>query len=187
MPKFQRCDESVTDIAADLINLYHEELAARKVKIDYVFAFAERDEVTLEVTGNALTKNGCKALGIARKISLKDRALGRGDAEIAIDGDWWQDADEAERSALLDHELHHLIATEKRDDIGRPIIKLRPHDYEFGWFRVVAARHGSASQERKQARTMMEDSGQYFWGDLTAATATAASSSRMQSLEVANA
>lgn len=162
---FQRCDESVNDMAREIMFEYesHQPLIDAKVKIDYVFAFPEKDD-NGKVLGDALKHHGCKALGICRKIALKDRALGRGDAEIAIDGDWWQGAREKEQRALLDHELHHIsIVAGKQDDLGRPIIKLRPHDYEFGWFRVIAERHGMFSVERKQASQMMEDSGQYFW------------------------
>lgn len=151
------------------------------VKIDFVFARGDRDDVSGELLNDALKKNGVKALGITRKIGLKDRALGRGDAEIAIDGDWWDDASEEEQRALLDHELTHLVPTGDCDDLRRPIIKLRPHDHEFGWFREVAARHGAHSQERIQARKMMELSGQYFWPSMYEAEASAG---RMRNLEL---
>ena len=54
----------------------------------------------------------------------------------------------------------------KRDDLGRPILQLRMHDFEVGWFKEIAARHGEASQERQQAHAVMQDSGQYFWPDI---------------------
>lgn len=170
MPTFQRCDESVNEMANEILCEFesHKPLLDARVTVDYVFAFADIDEKTNAPVGNALSKNGTKALGICRKIALKDRALGRKDAEIAIDGDWWKDAVDEERRALLDHELHHIaVKIDKRglvrDDLGRPVIQLRQHDYEFGWFKVVAARHGNSSMERLQAAEIMCDAGQYFW------------------------
>lgn len=174
MPTFQRCDERVNAMADELLCEFatHQPLLDAKVKIDFVFAFPDYDEDSGEPINDALRKNGCKALGICRKLALKDRALGRGDAEISLDGEWWRQSDNSERRALLDHELHHLDVkrnkdgTAQRDDLGRPILKLRPHDHEFGWFEVIAARHGVASQERIQARRIMEQSGQFYWPDL---------------------
>lgn len=178
MPTFQKCDPSVRKIASEILNQFetHKPLLESRAQIDYVFAFCDRDEKTGLPVNNALSKNGVKALGIAKKISLKERVLGRGDAEISIDGDWWQKANEQEQRALLDHELHHLCPKiDKRgfvcDDIGRPIIQLRAHDYEFGWFKVIASRHEEFSQERIQARSMMTVSGQLFWPDVVAANA----------------
>jgi hypothetical protein len=170
MSTFKRCPDEVNQMANQILCEFdtHRPLLDARVTVDYVFAFADIDEQTQEPVGNALSKNGVRALGLCRKIALKDRALGRADAEISIDGQWWEDATDAERRALLDHELHHIaVKTDKRglvrDDLGRPVIQLRKHDYEFGWFKVIAARHGRASQERQQAGEMMLDAGQYFW------------------------
>jgi len=150
----------------------HNPLLDARVKIDFVFAYADRDEKTGAPINDALTKNGCKALGVCRKIPLKDRALGRGDAEISIDGDWWkEDASPEEQAALLDHELHHIEVKidnrgPVRDYLGRPVLRLRKHDHEFGWFTVIAARHGPNSQERIQAKAIMDMHGQFYWPDL---------------------
>lgn len=173
MPTFERCDESVNELATKLLNEYdsHKPLVACEVKIDFVFAYCDCDDKGRPLN-DALTKGGLKALGITRKIALKDRALGRGDAEIALDGDWWKKANENEQAALLDHELHHVavkfdkVGNPQFDDLGRPQIKLRKHDIEFGWFKCIAERHGAASQERIQAKSMMDMAGQFFWPDL---------------------
>jgi len=160
----------------------HKPVLAAGVTIDFVFARCDRDEKTDKPLNDALTKNGVKALGICRKIPLKDRALGRADAEIALDGDWWEgEANEDERRGLLDHELHHIaVKIDKRglvrDDLGRPVLQLRKHDVEVGWFKTVAARHGRSSMERIQAARIMCDHGQYFWpevaGELPSGTIT---------------
>ena len=170
MPTFERCDKSVEALALEILKRFdtHKPLVALDVKIDFVFAYADTDEKG-RILNDALTKGGLKALGITRKISLKDRALGRGDAEIALDGDWWKLANEEQQIALLDHELHHIsVKADKNgnvqyDDLGRPQIKLRKHDIEFGWFKCIAERHGEFSQERIQAKAIMDFSGQLFW------------------------
>lgn len=173
MPTFKRCDEEVNEMAAEIFSRFetHQMLIDAKVRIDYVFAYGDRDDDG-QLVNDALKKNGVRALGLTRKIPLKDRALNRGDAEIALDGDWWSDAGDEEKKALLDHELHHLIVkVDERgivtDDLGRPLLKLRPHDYDFGFFAVIAARHGSHSQEQKQAKLLMDNHGQYFFPGIT--------------------
>jgi Putative phage metallopeptidase len=171
MPTFQRCEKFVDNMARAIINKHasHAPLKVHEVRIDFVFAFCDRDEKTNVPLNDALKKNGVKALGIARKLPLKDRALDRGDAEIALDGDWWKEATEAQQVALLDHELHHLAAKMDKhgniqfDDLGRPLLRLRHHDYEFGWFNIVAERNREASQERIQAKAIMDNSGQLYW------------------------
>ena len=175
MPTYRRCPKEVNDLANAILCEFetHKPLLDARVKIDFVFAIPETDEDNQPVN-DALKCNGVKALGIAKIIGLKERALDRGDAEIAIDGYWWNQAGEDERRALLDHELHHLSVqkekngTIKTDDLRRPLIELRKHDYQFGWFKIVASRHGTWSQERIQAGIMMSSSGQLFWPEIVA-------------------
>ena len=170
MPKYTRADETVTEMAQAVLKQFetHAPILDAKVKIDFIFAFPDYDE-NGEAISNALKLNGYPALGICRKISLKDRAKGMGDAEISIDADWWQNrASEEQQAALLDHELHHIAVTEKRDDLGRPILKIRKHDVQVGWFSVIAQRHGTHSQERIQAKQIMDAMGQFFWPEIAA-------------------
>lgn len=117
---FERCTASVAELASEILCQFetHQPLLDAKVKIDLVFACAELGEDGRPV-GPALTKNGVQALGITRKIGAKDRALGRGDAEIALDHHWWtQTASEQEQKALLDHELHHISVVANQQGVG---------------------------------------------------------------------
>ena len=169
---YQRCDESVTILASELLCKYetHKPLLDARVKIDFVFAICDLDEDNHPIN-DALKKNGIKCLGITRKLGLKDRALGRGDAEIALDYYWWtQTASEEQQRALLDHELHHIACvmekgTDKarREEDGRPKLRLRKHDVEFVWFNIIAHRHGEHSQERIQAKEIVERAGQFYF------------------------
>lgn len=179
MATYQQCDETVLELAKVILKQYetHAPILAAKVKIDFLFAFAPRDNDGFPV-GDALRLHGNKARGICKIIALKQRALGNGDAEITIDGDWWNDATEDQQAALLDHELHHLVVklrhgTPMRDDLGRPLLKMRRHDVDFGWFALIAERHGEHSGEREQARQIMMAFGTYFWPDKINAEVTA--------------
>lgn len=174
MATFERAPKVVEHMAKAILEEFdtHKPLLASGAVIDFVFAWAEQDDDG-NIKGNALTKNGIKALGIARKLPLKDRAMGRGDAEIAIDADWWAEASEAQQRALLDHELHHLYPKiDKRgmvrDDLGHPLILIRKHDYEFGWFNVIAERH-RASIELQQAKMIWDNHGQSYWPEIAKA------------------
>jgi len=103
--------------------------------------------------------------------------------EILIDGDWWEAAPEKEQLAVLDHEFTHIAVSSDDDDLGRPKIELRYHDYEFGWFRSVAERHGKASQECQQMAAIVEESGQFLL-PFQAGTTYDPTKSRIESLEV---
>ncbi len=170
MPTFQKCDESVHQMAREILCEFpsHKPLLDARLKIDFVFAFGDRDEQG-NVTGDALKLRGQKCLGVARKIKLKDRVLGRGDVEVSLDGDWWADASVEDQRALLDHELHHFVVeTDSNgkaitDDITRPKVSMRKHDFEFGWFAIIAERHGKHSQECQQAKLMADAAGQFLF------------------------
>lgn len=104
----------------------HALLLQAKVEIDLLFALADTDDAGNK-RGVALKLNGRQALGIARRIKIKDRVMGRGDVEISLDGDWWALSTVPEQRALLDHELHHFeVQMEGKtiitDDIGRPVV-----------------------------------------------------------------
>ncbi len=174
MATFKKAEADTYGIVSDILNQYdtHRQLVDAGVKVDVVFALADVGEDG-EKKGVALKLHGIRALGITKIISLKNRVMGRGDAEISLDGDWWETASEEQRKALLDHELNH-IEVKANDDGGvdtddhlRPKLKLRKHDYEFGWFNIVAERHGKASIERQQAALIMDGAGQFYWPSVT--------------------
>jgi len=174
MSTYQKCPESVKQMAAEILAQFetHKPLVEQGVTIDLLFAFGERDPAG-NVIGPAIMHHGRRSGGLCRKVSLKDRAKGLADAEIILDGDNWNELIEAEQRALLDHELHHLaIKIDKRgvvkDDLGRPVLQLRRHTIEVGWFKEIAERHGDFAPERIQARQIMGEFGQYFWPEIAA-------------------
>ncbi len=112
----------------------------------------------------------CRA--IVKKISTKERTFGQPDARILIDANWWNAATEKQRIALLDHELYHLIVVEEEpgvyavDDLGRPKISMRPHDFQVGWFAIIAREHGEDAGEVEQSKQVFDDYGQCFWPEI---------------------
>ena len=172
MSKYERCDQSVQDLANAILCKYddHKPILDAKVRIDYLFAFPEKDDDGNYV-GDAIRHHGVKALGLTRKIPTKERAAGLGDAEVLLDGEWWADetTTDEQRAALLDHELHHLEVVKDEDGLvcldnnDRPRLKLRMHSFEVGWFKEIAERHGAASQECIQAKMLWESSGQAYF------------------------
>ena len=170
MPSYKKDTGDIIDVAAEVLKKHetHAPILARKVRIDFLFAFGDRDETNGELIGPAIKSQGIQALGLCRKVNLKDRTKGMGDAEITIDGDWWETASPEQQAALLDHELHHIAVSEKNDDIGRPVIKLRKHDFQFGWFTLIAQRNGVHAQERIQAKGIMDAAGQFYWPEMHA-------------------
>jgi len=167
--KFQSTDvvdENVRARAIALMRMHHRDLITAGVRLDLVFV-SEEDEDG-EITP-ALNHHGAPAYATVRKRSPKDKALGAGDAEIAIDLASWLRLTPEQRDAVLDHELTHLVAVPdavgddgrmtiaKTGPDGRPKLRMRHHDFQFGWFSEVAQRHGAASIEQVQAREILSD------------------------------
>lgn len=164
---FKADDEAMELLAEVMADHHRERLVELGVTVALMVAVAEVDDSGKPV-GPALKHNGYTALAVARVLPLKLRAHGLPDAEITIDGDRWTDMNSGERRALLDHDLTHLVPILKdgrvmRDDLGRPRLKMRLHDFQFGWFLEVAERHGECSQERKQAAEIIASSGQLLF------------------------
>jgi hypothetical protein len=176
MPTYQQCSvtndgDEVLKIAKLLIAAFEPLRPLEKVKVDFVWAFADLNDKG-EQCNDAITLRGHRAYGLCRIVNLKDRAKGNGDAEIVIDHDYWQEIPEAQQRALVDHELNHIqICVNKKgdpkfDDLNRPKLALRKHDIEVGWFSSVAQRHGAHSLEQIQAKQILDSDGQYLWPQL---------------------
>lgn len=164
---YDLCPEDVHERVRNLIAKHHPYLASVELKVDLLFVSTTGD-------GPALTLHGWPALAVVRIIGPKDRAAGRGDAEIVIDRDYFVEAPEDRKLAILDHELTHLQV--KRDEDGtflfddhhRPRLKMRHHDVQIGWFAEIATRYGDFSVEREQGMKIRAKYGQTFFGFMEA-------------------
>lgn len=156
MPRYETAPADAVTLLGIVVEKYHGRLTDVGVKVDLLFARPTLDK-NGDPKGDPVKLNGYTCAAVVRSVPLKLRAQGHGDAEITIDGDNWDVLAEEERIALLDHELTHLEPVQtskglKRDDLDRPVLRLRKHDHQFGWFDEVARRHGLASYEVKQLR-----------------------------------
>jgi len=163
MSTYSKAPSAVIEMANGVLCEFeiHRPILDAKVRIDYLFAHANDDKQP------AIMHHGHPAIGRTRKISQMDRVAGRGDAEILLDAGWWLTAEKPQKLALLDHELHHIeLCDGKRDADGRPVLKIRKHDVEIGWFSIIAQRHGADSMECQQAQAIFDRYGQAFWPTL---------------------
>ncbi len=168
---YELCSEDVDQLAHGLIQKHHPDLRdkAKPVKVEYVFAELEPNSNGDRPSGDAVKLHGVACFAVVRIIPAKQRALGRGDAEVTIDKAKWEKMPMPRRQALLDHELEHLLV--KRDNAGamvldayeRPRLKLKPHDWDFGWFDTIARRHGANSIEVQQAHKIADAAGKIYF------------------------
>lgn len=108
---------------------------------------------------NAMKTRGQTVMAKIAITPLADRARGLQDAKLTINGYQWDRMEENARKALLDHELCHLEIGEGADDLGRPKLKMRHHDWELTGFAAVVERHGENSVESKALQNFKADYG----------------------------
>lgn len=164
MTTYCKGNDEVYDRAALIQKLFYPELVEAGLKIDILFIATDAEDKP------ALTHNGYPAAAVVRVLGIKERTMGRGDAEIVIDEARYIDYSEAEKDALIDHEIHHIKLKRYKntgpvflDERGRPRLTLKKHDRQYGWFDEIAKRHGTASIEVKQAmRLCIEAKQTYF-------------------------
>lgn len=197
MPHFVKADDETCKLIERVMAEHHRDLDDADVTVQAVMAHPKVEG------GTALKHHGVPAKAKVRIVQQKERALGMADAEVMIDAERWEEMPETDRVALVDHELTHLLVVYdqeqierdengepvlrsdgspcykvKRDDGGRPRLRMRHHDYEFGWFTEVAERHGKYSTEVQQAASLMDRHGQVYFAFLAdgapSATTTAA-------------
>jgi hypothetical protein len=112
--------------------------------------------------GPAIKVRGSEAAGCIRITKLAERTLGLGDALMTLDGERMDAWTSKRLQAVIDHELRHLMLAKNKktgqiqlDDEGRPKLRIRPHDFEFGWFARTAELYGEESYEVSQAREIV--------------------------------
>lgn len=122
MPKYIPADEATLCMARELIADYHPWLKNARIAV-----------VLRE--GEPPKSGGKRTLGAASLVDAKTRALASEEYDffIWLCEEWWADARDEERRALLDHELCHCW--------GEPLAwKMRDHDITE--FTAIVQRHG---------------------------------------------
>lgn len=168
---FEKCDLKVDENIVVILKLHHKEVAETGATIGAYYAVQEQNE-SGESPTPAIKVHGYPCLAKIKINSYPERVQGKPDATIFIDKGGWEKMAPGEKDALIDHELQHLQSVRekdkpliwKRDNIGHPILKIRKHDHQFGWFNVIAERHGDNSVEIKQAKMFANQHGQLYFG-----------------------
>lgn len=149
---FEVCDESVEKLARQIMGKWHPDLVNAQVSVSFIFA--------KNTEAPAIMANGYPAFAQVKINGLKERVEGLRDARILIDEDQWEEASDETKAAVLDHELQHLEPQRdqrgdwKRDDAGRPKLRLRKHDFQLGGFLIISKRHGLDAVEVQAVRAI---------------------------------
>ena len=112
-----------------------------EIEISVLFAFTND-------LSYPMTTRGFRVLGKTRKSTPKERGFGAGHIVIELDRDWWEVHDDADRDALVDHEMCHIPEPtwNRQGEMGIPA--LIEHDYELAGFMAVVDRHGDKAIEQ---------------------------------------
>jgi len=167
MKIFEKCPPEVDELLEEVVSKVHPRLREAEVTFGCVFARNEDEKGNIKP---AVKRHGVPASAMIAITSAEDRTRGLEDAKLTIDAHIWNRMKPDERRALLDHELTHIIVDgEETDDLGRPKLKSRPHDWEIWGFAEIVQRHGRNAPEFRAAEKLMEDYGQLLlWPKPTA-------------------
>ena len=170
MITFERANKAIEAMVQHALEQYHPELHKMGVTIDVMVAHQQDKD---EMDCHALKRSGYPIDAKIQVTSLVDRARGIADAKLTIDAFEWNRMSDKSKAALIDHELTHLLLVEikptkkngfetgwKRDDLTRPKLRNRPHDYELAGYREVIERHGQHSHEAQQFAAFRDEYGQ---------------------------
>lgn len=141
---YEKAGRETARYVVEVAEEFHPRLAKAGVTLGVLFAWPE------------LKRRGMPALAVVKITPAQQRAAGLPDAIITLDRDRWEELEEAERRALVDHEAAHLLLIEddegkaQVDDNGRPKLKMRKHDCEIGFFFDVVERHRQHAAESRQ-------------------------------------
>lgn len=161
MKRYDEADLEAVERMAAIRDRYYPELAGIRIGMLIIYDDDEDKQV--------LKHGGYPAAALARVVSERDRAAGMCDAQIILDQSSYRRMTEKQRDALIDHELHHFevmpdkSGAPRMDTNERPRLRIRKHDHQFGWFDTIAERHGEHSVEVKQARQLVDESGQLYF------------------------
>lgn len=159
MPTYVAGNREAQDLIAKVMKKHHSDLGQFDVSVGCVFALATRDK-NGEPKDVPIKVAGYREAASVQINKLKERVLGLPDCTITIDGDQWGDWDLPQRTALIDHELTHVVLQRDRnndvkyDDAERPKLELRLHDYHLGGFEAIAERYGEDSFEVQQVTSL---------------------------------
>lgn len=146
-------DEETTELLESVIEEYFAvELAALEpaLNIDIRMAVSDKPGVP------SVKHHGHECFATIEIVKAKERSRGGPDLRLTIDKRKWQAARTEMRTAVLHHELNHVVPQmEKDSDVlkldpyGRPVVKLRPDDWCLTGFRETVRIFGEDAVERQ--------------------------------------
>jgi len=145
-----RATDAERAVLQRVMTTYHPALLQANIKVAMTMA---RKFDGNEQPVHCVKFAGANAAAITRTIPLRRRVYDEHDAEIEVDGLTWDELSEAQREALLDHELNHIRASVgddnavRLDDMGRPKVNLVPDDFTLTGFYAIGRRHGRTALE----------------------------------------
>jgi hypothetical protein len=149
---YNKCDSEVTKVLNEVLSMEYPQLLEAGVTFNCVFA-----EKYDKDTGEAVTSLKVHGFPAAAKIqvsTLVERSRGMEDVKVTIDRMEWVKANDESKRAIIDHELLHLVLQDSEDDLGRPKIKLQPHDLVVGGFSTIIKRYGEKCLDFQQIDTV---------------------------------
>lgn len=149
---YEKADAEVNDLVASIIKKHYPLLKEAGVTVQVLMASNDKAPPVM--------LHGRECYATIRSTKLKERVVGQKDTEMLIDQKKYDKLPPQSKAALIDHELQHIGLTGKFDDIGRPKISMRHHDWEIAGFKVIAERHGDFAIEVQQANTFKLTFGQ---------------------------
>lgn len=163
MPKWYTCgDEEVQQRIQRIIEKQYPELHSAEVDVRALMAHAGEGE-------DAVKLHGYPCYAVVKRVGIKERSQGLGDATIIIDAERYEKLSERRRDALIDHELCHLEVAKdkhgdvKKDEADRPVLKIKLHDWQLGGFAQISQRYGADALEVESVRIASDTWGQLFW------------------------
>lgn len=156
-------DDDLMGIVESLLKKNHPELHDAGVSVECLWALSS------EPHAPAVKLHGYPCYAVIKVVSLVDRVMGCRDVRITIDQGQWEDLSLRQREALIDHELEHVVLVKdkrtgilKHDDLGRPKVRMKLHDWQLGGFHTIARRHKEAALEVRHMIEFVEsEGGQY--------------------------
>ena len=146
MTTYSNATNDAATLLSELMQAHYPKLVEVELRVGLLFACATRDK-NGEPKGPAVKHNGWPAAATVRIVNHKDRVAGLPDVQIVVDGDKWSEWEEKTQRATLHHELEHIElqydqeGNLKTDDCFRPKVKLRPHDFQLGWFHNIIEKY----------------------------------------------
>lgn len=167
MATFREADAAVQKLVTQTMDRLHPKLKEAGVTVTVLTSHGG--------DGPALQAKGQQLAFVVKVTSHKERVAGMSDVLITLDGDRWPDWSEKTQVSIIDHCLTAIVLRYmptgeiKTDDCGRPKLKVKPHDMEFGVYYEVMQRHGEDALDTKLVAKLCEDTREWVqpllkWG-----------------------